>query len=156
MVGDYAVKFVLTASLGLVFTVSLATCSVSAQADLKQSEPKLVAQFYEMDKEWNKVTVDLLLIELSKDPTGWMYIRVKDDKRLLQRLQALRKATAFRKLDETRLTYLIGDADGYDVESFFSRVGDETNICEGCVTIRAVDFDELDKLFRVRRIARRR
>lgn len=142
--------------LVVAVTGTLSSIRAYGQTESKTREPKLLAQFNSRsNNEWNKITIDLILIELSKDPKGWGYIRVKDDRRLLARLQLLRKASVFRKLDETRLTYLIGDADGYDVESFFADVGDETKICEVCPAIRAVDFDRLDKLFRLRRIARR-
>src|SRR5690242_9346336 len=108
---------------GIAFGL-LALSIAHGQINSQRQAPKLLAQFYDKNNEWHKLTVDLLQRELTKDPSGWMYARIKDDRGLANRLQLLRRASVFQKLDEARLTYLIGDADGYDVESFFSKVGD--------------------------------
>lgn len=145
-------KFILFLS---VLCGVLYVAGILAQTQPLRQETTILARFNDGDVEWNKVTIDLIRKALSKQPNGWAYIRVKDDKGLIRRLQKLRKASVLQKLNESRLTYLVGDAGGYDTESFFAEVGKETNLCERCVAIRAVDFDSLDRLFRIRRIARR-
>lgn len=126
-----------------------------AQAGIDSSKPRLITQFRDSDNEWMKLTLERLTMEMLANPESKALIRVRNDKRLLQRLQLLRKGSRFIKLDEQRLTYLIVNSQDYDTESYIIDACTDVPTCDGCTMIRALDFEVLDKLFRVRRIARR-
>lgn len=144
-------------SILLSTAIGLSACILAnAQTGAEPDKPRLIAQFRDAQNEWHKITVETLNLELSKAPGLRAFIRVRNDKGLLNRIQLLRKGAIFAKLDERRLTYLIVDSQDYDTESYIVKTCEDIPTCEQCVAIRASDLDRLDRLIRIRRIAKRR
>jgi hypothetical protein len=128
--------------------------SAHGQGSEPVDKPRLLIQVHDRDNEWYKLAVELLSLELKKSPSSIAIIRVRDDKGLRQRLQWLRKGAAFVKIDKPRLIYQIIDSQDYDTEGYIADLCSDVPTCNACSVIRATDFDQLDKLFRIRRVSR--
>jgi hypothetical protein len=136
----------------LVFTFYYAAFAQSNENvnTAPQSAVKLLAEFNDTDNEWYKLTPDMLIIELTNNPSAIGLVRVKNDsdRNLTRRLRMLKTGFAFRRVDLSRITYLIADKQKHDTDVLVASSCSEMPKCEDCILIRATDIDKIGKLFR--------
>ncbi len=144
----------------LVFTFCFAAFAQSNENvnTAQQSAVKLLAEFNDTDNEWYKLTPDILIIELSNNPSAIGLVRVKNDsdKNLIRRLRMLKTGFAFRRVDLSRIRYLIVDKQKHDTDVLAASSCLDVPKCEDCIVIRAMDIDKIGKLYRPKIITAKR
>jgi hypothetical protein len=141
-------QIIFIAILILSFCFTTVAQKVGNGNNSMQPTVELIGEFNDTDSEWNKVTVDIIQIELSKNSSATGLIRLRNDKKTLRRLGILRKAMAFQKADLSRISLLLVDEQKYDINVFILQNCDEMPKREDCIVIRARDIDKIEKLFR--------